>query len=199
VRSTVSVYVAGGLFWILASNFAVRSLHSGEGVRLGLEAALVLATGVIIYFLVKRAEAIRRSLEERAAALEERFDRAVACFPQGVLVVSGGCLVYANPVALRFFGAMSAAQLMSESVANRAAPELRQVIGELLRLGESHLTPPLAGRWLRMDGSPVAAEFSVAPLDSGADKSVMVFLSATGPRFERPAEPLGRAAANVGQ
>lgn len=127
----------------------------------------------VVAFLVAISSAVRGSDTRqrlRAESLlrveEERYRNLVECSPDGIVIVSGGVIVYANPAAAHLFGAGSPAGLLGLSpIHDLVVPEYVQVIQERMaaieRLGAR--TKPMEIRVRRLDGTTLDVEVMGAP------------------------------------
>lgn len=112
--------------------------------------------------LARLAEiALERSRSgERLRASEKSFRALTENTHEAVLVHRKGTVVYANPAALRLFGAQSPDQLLHKSTHQLIAPDfLAQQTARMraLERGET-LDSMVESRFLRLDGSPIDVE-----------------------------------------
>jgi diguanylate cyclase (GGDEF)-like protein/PAS domain S-box-containing protein len=98
----------------------------------------------------RAAEALRQS--------EERYRGLADSAPDAVLVETGGRIVFMNAAGCRLFGA--SAPLVGRALADFVHPEDRDPVGEMLRAAVTggRVGARLAGRFLRIDGTPVEVE-----------------------------------------
>ncbi|MFN7087920.1 MAG: PAS domain S-box protein [Burkholderiales bacterium] len=111
----------------------------------------------------KRAEqALRES--------EERYRRVFEMSPSPMLLRRGETVIFANPAALKFFGADSAAQLVGRPLFDLLHPdEWNDVRQRMVRISEGGSVPAMVRRFLRLDGGEVMGETSGAALKYQGD------------------------------
>ena len=120
-------------------------------------------------------------LEERTAQLkesEERFRLVVENAPDAIYIARNNRFAYANPAALKLFGASPQTDLIGKPVLERLHPESRDVIErrikELKRGRRS--VPLLEEKYLTLDGTAVDVEVSAVSLDFEGQKGTMAFV-----------------------
>src|SRR5205823_9068259 len=110
-------------------------------------------------------------MDERAMTTEpgdgtsshDQYRQLVELSPDGILVHTGGVVVYANPVATRLLGASGADEVEGHSVLEFVHPESRgRVLGQLQRLREGKSVPFVEERFVRVDGTAVDVEVAGA-------------------------------------
>lgn len=96
----------------------------------------------------------RASAGERLRASESSFRALTENTPEGVLVHSYGKIVYANPAAVRLFGANTPQELLHKASGELVAPELLpQQMARLRAIQHGDLMEtPAESRFLRLDG-----------------------------------------------
>ena len=106
----------------------------------------------------------RRKLEEDLKESESRFRSVVEHAPTAIFVQCEHVIVYANPAALRFFGAESEGHLLGTPVLERARADSRaKVEAYLIQLQEVQRPLPLSEQvFLQLDGSEVEGEVSAS-------------------------------------
>ncbi|MFZ5821676.1 MAG: PAS domain S-box protein [Chloroflexota bacterium] len=117
----------------------------------------------------KRAEEMLRESEERYRLLVDRS-------PYAIGVHQDGELVFANPAAVRLFGAQSVSDLIGKPIMELVSPETREAardrIGRMLK-GETGLYPA-EDRYVQLDGSVVPVEVTAAPFTLGGHPAIQV-------------------------
>jgi PAS domain S-box-containing protein len=109
---------------------------------------------------------IRRQAEAALRHGEERYRALVESSPDGIVLVSGGSIVYANPSAARLFGARIPADLLGLSpLGDLVVPEHVAIIEQRMRAIETEgaRTTPLEIKVRRLDGSIFEVEVMGAP------------------------------------
>ncbi len=125
----------------------------------------------------------RKQAEEALRASEERFRALVESVPDGIFVQTDGRFSFLNDPAIRLLGAVRSDQLLGTLVAERLPPDVRDRVQARLR-GEpapSPAAPPDEARWLRLDGSPLEAEYSAVPfVSAGRPGTLVIFRDIAG-------------------
>lgn len=127
----------------------------------------VLALLVAISGAVRAADARhRRAAVTALRHEEERYRNLVESSPDGIVLVSGGNIVYANPSAARLFGARAPQDLIGLSpLDDLVVPDYVQIIQERMAAIEQlgARTKPLEIRVRRLDGTELDVEVMGAP------------------------------------
>ncbi|MBI5717151.1 MAG: PAS domain S-box protein [Burkholderiales bacterium] len=169
----------------LAEDVALVPLAAGfERERLVAVALLVVAltAGAAIAWLLWRSGRWQHEL----AQSERRYRNLLEQAPDAIYVAHRGRFSYVNPAALRLFGATDAAQLLGEPVLDRIHPDSHAAVQErrahMRRTGER--VPPLAEKYLRLDGSAVDVEVNAAPYADAEGRGVQVIARDIGERLD---------------
>lgn len=116
--------------------------------------------------------------------------------PDAIFVTVHEHIAYANPAALRLFGATSIDQLLGLPVLERVHPDHRRLVQERIKqLYEQKFTAPLIEEtFLRLDGTPVEVEVSAVPYCFDGETGALVFVRDIGARKrgERALKSLNR-------
>ncbi|MHB8948935.1 MAG: diguanylate cyclase domain-containing protein [Rhodoferax sp.] len=102
-------------------------------------------------------------LKQAQAAMQEseqRYRTMIEWTPESILVHRHGQIVYANPAAIKLFGAADAATLMRKQTAELVHPDDLQVQTERMNniYARAPITPMVAARFLRLDGRVIDVE-----------------------------------------
>ena len=116
---------------------------------------------------------VTRDVSERKQAAQalrdsnERFRTLVEWTPEANVVHRDGRIVYANPAALRLFGAATPEQLVGQPIVALIDPDSREHLLERVRLivAGQRTTPLTEARLLRLDGSAIDAEVQGTSID----------------------------------
>jgi PAS domain S-box-containing protein len=148
----------------LAEDEALAPLAAGLGrerliVRILILLALVSGATValLLWQAARRQQAVERG--------ERRYRALLESAPDAIFVTHDGRFSYLNPAALRLFGAADAAQLIGQPVLDRIHPDCHAAVSARRQtlLDERRAVPPLAERYLRLDGSELDVEVTAAP------------------------------------
>lgn len=147
--------VSRGGFWMVP--FGVGALG----------AALVLARARLRDHRASRSRL--RALEES----EARYRALVDAAPDGIVVLTGSEIVFANAAAARIFGAGRADDLLGRSgpslIAPESAPLITRRIRDVERFGLA--TAPLEVRARRLDGAEVEVELRGLPVTFAGERA----------------------------
>jgi len=109
--------------------------------------------------------------------IDNPFYHLAESFPDGIYVCTGGDFRYANPAALRLFGAGVPDELLGRPVIDRIHPADRAAAARIGRHGAaSEPTPAHEQTYLRLDDTPVAVEVSAVPFRLGDEDGHLVFV-----------------------
>jgi PAS domain S-box-containing protein len=120
--------------------------------------------------------------EQRRAATalqegEEQFRLLVENAPDAIFIQTQGRFVYLNPIAVKYFGAESADQLLNQPVMDRVDARFREQAKERIHVvNEEKKRFPLAAQiYLKVDGAPFDVEGSTVPVHWGGHHGALVF------------------------
>jgi len=151
--SSIEIYFGGQiLMYLLSAALVVFVLRAESGLAPdGLKRRAVGITQDITE--LKQAQA---ALQES----EQRYRTMIEWTPESILVHRMGKILYANPAAIRLFGAADAASLLRKPTAELIHPGDLHVQTERMKNIYDHvaITPMVAARFLRLDGSVVDVE-----------------------------------------
>ena len=125
-----------------------------------------------------------RRAAEALRASEDRYQNLVNLSPDAIVVQTDGKYVFANPAAATLFGAGSPQEIVGRDMLELVHPDYR----ELIAIRAPQAPQPLAGgvaetaeiKVLRLDGSPVTVETSVAKIEfDGRPATQVVFRDIT--------------------
>ena len=102
-------------------------------------------------------------LKQAQAAMQEseqRYRTMIEWTPESILVHRRGQILYANPAAIKLFGAADAASLLRKPTAELIHPDdLHSQIERMKNIYDhAAITPMVAARFLRLDGSVIDVE-----------------------------------------
>ncbi len=101
----------------------------------------------------------RKKMEEALRESEQRYRELVQSSPDAVIVHRDSMFLFANPAALRLYGADSIEQLQGKTVLDLVHPDDRAAIALRLEQGQAGQRLPLReARLVRMDGQVIPVE-----------------------------------------
>jgi PAS domain S-box-containing protein len=109
----------------------------------------------------------RKQAELALRESEKRYRKLVDLSPFAIFIQTGGRFMFANPAGLKLFGAEEAGQLIGRSVLELTHPEHREIQAARIRTTneEEASVPPMEGKFLRLDGTPIQVESASAPIE----------------------------------
>jgi len=159
--------------------------------------AFVGASGLGLHLLLRLVFSRQRRDASAARHAESRHRALVESSPDGILVQMGEAIAYANPAALRLFGAASADDLLGRQALDLVDPGEHPALLELVRRATVEKGYPPAGIRLlrRLDGGTFRASVSVAPLPHQGPRALEVTVhDVTEPwRLQAELEQVNRA------
>jgi len=126
----------------------------------------------------------RRRAEELLRESEQRYRSLVELSPDAICVLVDGKFVYANPAAVRLFGASEAGDLIGRAMRALLPPQMARIATDLLdRSGTGPVTMTEC-EIARLDGQPVETESIAATIAYDGQPAVLVVLRDITPRKE---------------
>ena len=107
----------------------------------------------------------RKRAEQELSESESRFRQLVESAPYGILVVEGQIILYANPEAVRMFGAAAPADLVGHSLLERARAEEHESMQRRMLEAMAGRSPVVERRYLRLNGEEFWAAVSAAEIE----------------------------------
>ena len=119
----------------------------------------------------------RKRVEHTLRVSEERYRALVETAPDGIVVHQDGRFVFANPAALRLYGADTLEQFLGRRVVDYIHPDDREAIaGRMRRATDGQLAPQRETRLVRLDGRAVAVESGGARVEFEGKPGVQVII-----------------------
>jgi diguanylate cyclase (GGDEF)-like protein/PAS domain S-box-containing protein len=111
--------------------------------------------------LVEEREQMNKALRES----EERYRGLVELSPDGIMMHTGGKLVFANPSAARYLGFDRPEDVVGKPVMDFIHPDFRDAVGERVRLLErqADCSPWAEEKMIRPDGRVLEVEVAAVP------------------------------------
>ena len=108
----------------------------------------------------------RKRSEEALAASEEMFRLLVESAPDAILVQTRGIWAYANPEAMKLFGACSKDQLIEKPVMDTVHPSDRETVRARIHSAneQKKRVPAREQKYIVLDGTIVDVETSAVPI-----------------------------------
>jgi PAS domain S-box-containing protein len=129
------------------------------------------------------------ALERILHEVEDRYQALVDTSPDAIVVHSEGRYVFANPAAVRLFGATSAEDVMGQEIMHFVHPDsVPEVMGRIDQAYAGGLSPPADGRLLRLDGSVFDAEMSRSQVHFGGKLAIQTVIRDITARKQAEAE-----------
>ena len=134
--------------------------------------------------LVMTEEELRQQIDEyqasqdQLAESEDRYRRLVDSSPDAIVIHCQGVYVFANPSALKLYGAERPENLIGRPITDFVHPESRQIVAERVRrVYEEGIAVPLSEQQIvRLDGRAVDVEVVGIPFRYRGDPAVQAVL-----------------------
>jgi PAS domain S-box-containing protein len=96
---------------------------------------------------------------ERIRESEERYRTLVEISPDAIILHRAGIVIYANPAAIRLFGATRADEILGKNILDYVQPEFQAAVRRNIRYDlKGETTPAMEMQMLRLDGGPITVE-----------------------------------------
>ena len=113
-------------------------------------------------------EAEKRRLVDALQRSEERYRTVVEQSPQAVVVHRNGTIIYANPAAIRMFGATSLQDVAGSPILDRVHPDDHPTVLARVRKatsqGQGASSPIIELKYLKLDGTVFTGEVQGTPI-----------------------------------
>jgi PAS domain S-box-containing protein len=171
-----------GSEWMLARDRGSLMFETTHQRRDGSEFVVEVSTRTIVVEGKGLQQSIIRDISDRKRAEQElsesesQFRQLVESAPYGILVLDHALILYANPEAVRMFGARSASDLVGHSLLERARPEEHESM--MRRAGDvaaGVYSPVAERRYMRMNGEEFWASVSAAEIDYNQRPAALLF------------------------
>ncbi len=118
----------------------------------------------------------RKIAEEALRESQEHYRRLVELSPEAIFVHAEGKFVYANPAAVRLFGAEEVGDLLGREELELIHPDMRATVEQRRQSILEHgiAAPLIEQRYIRLDGSVAYAESASAPFVYEGRRAVQV-------------------------
>lgn len=182
LRVALLYAIFGGL-WILLSDRLLAGLIPDIATLSAVQTykgwAFVLASALLIFFLLRRDLILRQAAESNLRESEARYRNLLEVAPVGIAVHSEGKVVFTNPAGVQLLGAESEAQIVGKPITEIIHPKClgaaRERIQRMLA-GEQGLYP-VEDIYLRLDGTPVNVEVMATALPYEGKPAVQVIVT----------------------
>jgi PAS domain-containing protein len=101
----------------------VHQRRDGSDLAVEVSTRTIVVDGRTLQQSIIRDISDRKRAERELSESESRFRQLVESSPYGILAVDREIILYANPEAVRMFGAVTASDLVGHSLLERARPE----------------------------------------------------------------------------
>ena len=126
----------------------------------------------------------RRRAEELLRESEQRYRSLVELSPDAICVLAGGRFIYANPAAVRLFGASEAGDLVARPTSALLPAQMAGIAMDLLDQPENGPVTLTECRIARLDGQSVETESIAATIAYDGQPAVLAVLRDITPRKE---------------
>jgi PAS domain S-box-containing protein len=119
----------------------------------------------------------RKQAEEALLRSETQFRVLVDSAPVGIVIQTGGNIVYVNNKAVEAFGAQGEEELLDQSILERVNPGLHDLVKDhIILMNQDKLSPPpMEYQFVKLDGSPFNVEVLSVPIHYQEADGALVF------------------------
>ena len=120
----------------------------------------------------------RKLVEAELSDSEERYRTLTEWSPEPLVVHDGSTFMYANPAAIKLFGANSAQELVGKPILDRVHPDFREIVGERMKLRPEPggILPMQEMRFVKVDGTTIDAEVQSTSITYDGTAAIQVSL-----------------------
>ena len=136
----------------------------------------------------------RKLAEEVLRENEERYRLLVETLPDGVVVHSQGCVVFANPASATIIGAARPDDLIGKPVIEFVHPDSRELVLKRIQLSLSEGSPASLAeeKFVRLDGTLIDVEVSAFPFHYAGKQAMLTVFNDNTERKQKEEEILSR-------
>ena len=180
VAASLGLWLAGQRQWLpiqFAPSTAVYAIH---------QIIIVMLSAVLIVYVVrafklrlKQLHEARNRLKEQALALqqsEDRYRTLIEWSPEAILVHRLGNIIYANPAAIKLFGAPDAAALLAKKTSELIHPD--ELAAQTARMAsiihQDAIAPATESRFLKLDGTVITVQVQGTAIDYDGEPAIHV-------------------------
>ena len=154
----------------------VHQRRDGSEFAVEVSTRSIVVEGKCLQQSIIRDISDRKCAEQELSESEARFRQLVESAPHGILVVEGPLILYANPEAVRLFGAAVEADLVGHSLLERTRPEEHEAMQRrFLDIAAVMPSPVAERRYLRLNGEEFWAAVSCAEIDYNRRPAALLF------------------------
>lgn len=173
--------------WLMASlQVLPRQFVPPTAVYAGHQIIINLLSAVLIVFVVRayglglaQLKEAKNKLKKHALALENSEDRyrtLIEWSPEAMLVHRLGKIIYANPAAIKLFGAPNAAALLAKKTTDLIHPDDHAVQAARMKsiINQEPISPDTESRFLKFDGSVIEVQVQGTAIDFDGEPAIHV-------------------------
>src|ERR1017187_3145112 len=154
----------------------VHQRRDGSEFAVEVSTRSIVVEGKCLQQSIIRDISDRKCAEQELSESEARFRQLVESAPHGILVVEGPLILYANPEAVRLFGAAVEADLVGHSLLERTRPDEHEAMQRrFLDIASVMPSPVAERRYLRLNGEEFWAAVSCAEIDYNRRPAALLF------------------------
>ena len=147
---------------------------------------IVLLSAVLIVFVVRRfgwrldqLRETKNKLKNHALALqqsEDRYRTLIEWSPEAMLVHRMGTMIYANPAAIKLFGAPNAAALLAKKTVGLVHPDEQAAQTARMKsiINQEVIPPATESRFLKFDGTVIEVQVQGTAIDFDGQPAIHV-------------------------
>ncbi len=180
VAASLVLWLAEKKQWLptqFAPSTAVYAVH--QIIIVLLSAALIVYVVRIFKLRLKQLHETRNSLKTQALALrqsEDRYRTLIEWSPGAILVHRLGKIIYANPAAIKLFGASDAGALLAKKTSDLIHPD--ELAAQTARMAsiiqQEAIAPATESRFLKLDGTVITVQVQGTAIDYDGEPAIHV-------------------------
>lgn len=190
------IYAVFGGLWIWWSDSLLFTLVSDGPTLTRLQNykgwGFVLASALLIFFLIQRERIWRESIQRKSVESEERYRNLVEVSPDAILVNRENQIIFVNSAGVTMIGAQNAGEVLGKSPFQIFHPDYHDIIRERIHhmLTTRTNSPPLEEKIIRLDGGITPVEVVATPIQYDGVTSILIVMHDITNRKQAEAEIL---------
>lgn len=186
LMALLSVAACLGLWLMEYLQVLPRQFAPPTVVYAGHQIIISVLSAALIVFVVRafglrlgQLQMAKNKLKKHALALqqsEDRYRTLIEWSPEAMLVHRTGKMIYANPAAIRLFGAPDAGALLAKDTTDLIHPDDRVAQAERMKsiIKQEIISPDTEARFLKFDGSVIDVQVQGTAIDFDGEPAIHV-------------------------
>jgi len=180
VTFTLVLWLAAERQWLPIQRAPSTAVYALDQIIIVVLSAVSIVYVVRIFNLrLKQLHGTRNTLKKQALALqqsEDRYRTLIEWTPGAILVHRLGKIIYANPAAIKLFGAPDAGTLLAKKTSDLIHPDelAAQTARMVSMIGKEAIKPATESRFLKIDGTVIAVQVQGTAIDYDGEPAIHV-------------------------